>query len=366
MQYIDYRGLHDLAIDRVEDILDTFDINTDKVAEELIGSCPVHGGDCPNAFKLKLQTGRWACYTRSCHKGKNGDPKNSIVHLIQHLLSNQSNKQYTLSDAANWLKNFLNLADLPQETKESKKRREFSYLSQIFAPPQEPTVKLSPEIVKHRLNIPAQYFIKRKFAPWVLKKYDIGYCGTPYKPMFERVVVPIYDHKHEYVIAVTGRTIYPKCSNCNMWHNERSKCPRTHEEKHLCNKWRHSKGFHKSTFLYNSWFAAEEIRRTRKVFLVEGPGDCWKMVEAGIHNVCAIFGKDLSDFQISLIEKMGAVDIISVLDSDAAGMDGTDAIKNNSHLNRFFRLHFPALSQKDPGELTTNELQTELKDLIEV
>lgn len=78
----------------------------------------------------------------------------------------------------------------------------------------------------------------------------------------------------------------------------------TSEQVEKTGKWLVYPGFKKTHELYNidelliSSKAQEQIRQTGRVVVVEGPFDVAKCVEAGIHNVVATFGADLSEHQL--------------------------------------------------------------------
>ena len=60
-------------------------------------------------------------------------------------------------------------------------------------------------------------------------------------------------------------------------------------------KWMHGRDFvtrkaglfNKSSILYNLINCKQEVIRSHKVYIVEGPIDVWKMEQAGINNVVA-------------------------------------------------------------------------------
>ncbi len=55
--------------DRVslKSVVDDYGIQLRPVGEELIGPCPLHGGDNPTAFHLNPIKNRWTCFTRCRH-----------------------------------------------------------------------------------------------------------------------------------------------------------------------------------------------------------------------------------------------------------------------------------------------------------
>ncbi|MCF6234750.1 MAG: toprim domain-containing protein [Rhodobacteraceae bacterium] len=75
----------------------------------------------------------------------------------------------------------------------------------------------------------------------------------------------------------------------------------TPEQQEAGGKWLTYKGFRKSAELYNldrlllDPVARDQTRKTGHVLVVEGPFDVAKLVEAGVFNVVAVMGSDLSD-----------------------------------------------------------------------
>ena len=115
----------------------------------------------------------------------------------------------------------------------------------------------------------------------------------------------------------------------------------TEEQTSEVGKWTYYKGFRKSLELYNvdqlrlDPDAVFQVQATGKILLVEGCFDVAKCVEAGIKNVVASFGTNLSQTQIDklhlLKEVMNAQEIIIWFDRDKAGSQAqenqVDALK---------------------------------------
>ncbi len=114
--------------------------------------------------------------------------------------------------------------------------------------------------------------------------------------------------------------------------------------------------------MYNYWFAKPHIRKTSTVCLCEGPGDVWRLEEAGIQTGVAAFGVNLSDQQQVTLEMSGAMNVVVLLNSDQAGKDGATNLKQR--LGRSFRLHFPTLATKDLGEMSVPEVKGQLAAFI--
>lgn len=157
--------------------------------------------------------------------------------------------------------------------------------------------------------------------------------------MAGRVVVPVYDNDGKFMVGCSGRVI-----------------------DNIEPKWKHSHNFSTANFLYNFWRAKNSIKKTRTAILVEGPGDVWRLEEAGFDNSLALFGCQLHDPQQVMLEKSGAMNLVVLLDNDEAGTLGEKNIKKT--LSRSYNLFFPNFFAKDVGELSTEQVKEILDPII--
>jgi DNA primase len=189
------------------------------------------------------------------------------------------------------------------------------------------------------LEIPPQYYLKRGYSAKILDEFDVGLCKNPNKPMTGRVVVPVYDNDGKFMVGCSGRAIDDSLP-----------------------KWKHSHNFSPPNFLYNFWRAKNSIKKTRTAILVEGPGDVWRLEEAGLDNSLALFGCQLHDPQQVILEKSGAMNLVVLLDNDEAGTLGKQYIQKT--LSRSYNLFFPNFFAKDVGELSTSQVKEILDPII--
>lgn len=312
--------------ERITDILDHFSVDYMTNHKRVFGPCPIHGGDNPNGWSLYVNEhyddtkGIWKCFTHQCHEDWGAD----FIGFVRALLSNEKGEDVSRADAVDWCCNFLSFSfsSIPI----NKNRQKFnSIFDKINKKQQQYYEKKWNKNILTNYQIPSQYYSqKRNYSEKVLKKYSVGDS-----PRTNRAVIPIYDNSHEYIIGMTGRSIYDKCDKCGYYHRQESKCPETNREKINCSKWLHTKGLKKSAILYNLWFSQDYIRRTNTVILVEGPGDVWKLEENDIHNSVAIFGTSISDYQQSLLENLPCMNIVCLLDNDDAGKKAAENVKKN-------------------------------------
>lgn len=111
----------------------------------------------------------------------------------------------------------------------------------------------------------------------------------------------------------------------------------------------------KRKYLYNKGFSKIDTLggdyTGKIVVLVEGYLDMLKLKQYGLKNVAAIFGWKITKPQIEKLRKVGVKTVISALDMDKPGRDGTDYLENFFDVVRF---KFPK-GTKDPGDMSKEQ-----------
>lgn len=359
------------AGDRWEDLMDSLEIDYQATRARLTGSCPVHGGDRPNAFNLYLPNDNymcnWKCRTHQCEKVF----LNTLVGLVRGVLSHKKYNWQAKGDttagfgeAVQYLLDFVDkdYASIKVNPLDIEKKR-FAYRANLFNPTiVEHKNKIPKEKVRGTLEIPAQYYINLGYSPEVLDSYDVGLCNNPSKAMYNRVVVPIYDDLGKHMIGCTGRTLNPLCEKCECWHPIGNHVKEEDRLNPRWAKWRHN-GFEAENTLYNFWRAKDVILATGVAILVEGPGDVWRLEEAGIHNSVAMFGTSLKNGQKAILDASCALSLIVLTDNDEAGMLAAQEIREQCR--REYRLYFPKINAKDIGAMTVDSITTDIKPTID-
>ncbi len=340
-------ALNDAAFNRLENLLDYFDIEYVTFHNRLAFPCPIHGGDsaekgCCIFTDGNSQKGNWTCWTAHCEE----DYVSNLFGFVRGCLSTKRGKPVDMNETASFLCNFLN-ADIselkPITTKVSKVLDIFS--RKIERQP----ASITRGEIRNKLHIPAPYYLGRGYSQLILEAFDVGECLIENQPMSGRVVVPLYDEMHNYVGCV-GRAI----------------------KEHLKPKWLHSKGFNKN-ILYGLNLAQEKILETGTVVLVEGQGDVWRAFEAGLDMTVGIFGTSLSEDQLILLERSGALNLVILTDYDDAGIKAAEGIVKKC--GRRFNFIRPDLtpwfeernipeSQRDLGTMTKEDIKTEIYPYI--
>jgi len=328
-----------------------------RVGKRFAGYCPVHNGDNNSAFNFYPDgdsvPGYWVCRTHHCEEkyGKN------LIGLIKGIYRCNFAKAVEILLEYSKYKSLDEVKLPPSEVLAKRKAnrifQKINYIPYIS----NNTNKWTRDFVRKTLEIPSNYYISRGYDSKILDKYDVGFYSK-----IDRVSVPVYDNDHNYCVGFSARSIYDKCSKCKYYHNPEKLCPSTDEEKINSFKWRNSKNFECSNYLYNYWFAKDEILKTGVAVIVEGPGDVWKLEQNGIKNSLAIFGSSLRDNQRIVLDGSGALTLIVLLDNDEAGIKGALNLKKD--LGRTYRLFFPKISTKDVGDLHNDSITKEIEPLI--
>lgn len=336
--------LNQQIANNIEDILQEIGI-TDytRYSNRLALPCPVHCGDNSEACSIFLDNDKyvpnWKCFTHFCHKGKS-----SLTSLIAVLLDKD------FKETVQWLKAF----GIEQE-KTNYNKEEYSFVracKTLNLDNRESTIQPLPISTLDGLYRPVDYYINRGFHPDTLNEFKIGICREKGNQFYNRIVVPIFNETKEFIVGFTGRTLYPECPICGKYHHKNISCL------YKSRKWVNSKSFNTNSYLYNYWNAAEVIRETGNVFLVEGQADVWRFWEAGIKNVVGLFGVSASMEQQILLEKSGATNITLFLDPDEAGQAGYDKFVET--LERFYTIN-KVDSEKQPSECSISELKEKVK-----
>lgn len=354
--------LTDECCDVIEAALVELGVDFHKSRKRLFGPCPIHGGDNPAAWNLYPEgdevRGIWTCRTHHCEKKW----KKNFAGFVHGVLSTQSTTPVSWTKAVDWMIKFLGYKSAeevktPDEATLAK-RAQTNALRRWNITPKTTQTSWTRERVRDTLTIPAQYFLQRGYNQQILDQYDVGFYQAQ-----NRVLVPVYDPNYKWAVGFTGRSIYEKCSKCGFWHSPTGACPSSIEDQINCAKWKNSRGFEAANYLYNYWFARKYILDTSTIILVEGPGDVWRLEEAGIHNSVGLFGADITEEQLTLLESSWAMNVVVMLDNDKAGKEAAQTIKQK--LSRTHRLFFPTFDAKDVGELQTDTITSDIEPIIQ-
>jgi 5S rRNA maturation endonuclease (ribonuclease M5) len=230
------------------------------------------------------------------------------------------------------------------------------------------------EKVRSSLILKPRYFLDRGFSEATLDYFDVGVAKKPKPENLNRIIVPLYveQDKKQFLAGYTCRSVFEKCPNCKLFHSQSGNvqqekigvlnCPTSEADKALLSKWRHV-GFSPEYYLYNYWNAQAVIKETNVCILVEGPGDVWKLHQAGIRNAVGLFGNTLYDGQEKLLAKAQCMSMIIMTDSDQAGLEGARMIKQK--YGRLYRMYFPTLLGHDAGDMNEDSITSSIKPILD-
>lgn len=354
--------------DRIDDLFEALGIeDVRKNHKTYICPCPIHGGDNISAFNIypfgEEFRGNWICRTHSCERVF----RSSIIGFIRGVLSRHKHdwsepgdQTVSFQETLDFIDNFLEhgIKGIKKQNIKINKPKPKPIL-----PPEPPKVKISRQTVRGLLKMPCAYYINRGYSKSILDKYDVGMCLNKGKEMYARIVVPIYNENHEYVVGCSGRSPHEKCDNCKCFHNQSKPCPPPEKQWMYC-KWRHSKGFDAKKYLYNIWYAKEHIKKTKSAVLVESPGNVWKLEMCNIPNSVAMFGTSMfSLYQQKLLDDLGVEKLVLLLDQDEAGEKAAKRITKD--LSDKYQIFKPSISKNDVGDMNVEEINNTIRKYME-
>ena len=324
-----------------ERVFEKLGMKYENLGDNIYCTCPVHeSSDNPRAFSFSKTKKIWKCWTRECQN----EFKNDLFGLIRGTLSNQRGNTQNFADVLFWVKQNFNIKIDSNEPEQNQQEEDHEigfetivqYINDDISLPTLKHAKLEIE-----LKIPSPYFLNRGFKAKTLEYFGVGDCLDKSSKLFDRAIIPIHSDCGEHVIGYTCRSI------------KEYKLP-----KFLI----YPKGFDKRFTFYNMHRALPYIRQSNSVVIVEGQGDVWKLYESGVYNAIGMFGRTLTREQQKKLQQLPITHIIVLTDNDQAGRESK--IQLQRQLSRFYRLSFPKLSQKDVGDMSVNQIQTNIMSQV--
>jgi len=332
--------LCNLLVEKLPELLESLEIDYRESGSSYSFCCPVHDGDNNLGCSIRKDNGHWTCWTNQCHE----EYKKTIFGFVRGVLSQRNGRKASMDECLEHCLSFLNVKDLDikDDSKKFKIYKEIKLIEVFNKELERQESKITREQIRSSLQIPSKFYQDktkqdRDFSTDILNKFDVGDCFTKDKEMYYRAVVPVYDESDIYVGCI-GRTLNEGYA-----------------------KWKNSKNFQKSNFLYGLNFAKTSILTTRVVNIVEGQSCVWRLHEAGFPNSVGIFGAELSDDQLLLLEKSGAMALVLLTDSDEAGNKAAEKIIKKC--GRRFNYIRPQLPSKDIAELSVEQVQKFLGEI---
>jgi DNA primase len=278
-----------------------------KRADQLVGPCPVHRGDNPNAFVISLSKNIWHCFTQ-CNAG--GD----VVKLVRRLDSK------TYRQTASYL---ASLAHTPTASSLIHQ----THRTKIFHP-----------FTKYLALSPSTPWLNKKgISSLTAKRFEAGAYDAP---GFLNGCIGVRLHDLQgHPIGYAGRRLHPK-------------------QVQLYGKWKLPPAFPKNQLLYN--FHRLSSYTHKALVIVEGPWAVMRLAQLNIPAVAPL-GIHLSKTQRDLIRTRQHV--ILMLDGDCAGRRATTRIRNALEPDTNVDSITLPLNH-DPDDLTDDQLTAITKPLF--
>jgi DNA primase len=245
---------------------------------QLIGPCPLHGGDNPTAFRAHLARGIWNCFT-ACGGG-------DTVDLICNL------EKCTKASAAHIIRNMITTPPVSLHLR-ADSQSHGSTTTSAFRPFRR----------KIHLN-PRTPFLQDKKAISVdtAIRFETGLPDPKSSFLQGSVAVRLHD-MGGHPIGYCGRRLDPDAISRR-------------------GKWRFPACLPKGQLLYNAHRAL--AARDRGIVLVECPWAVMRCAQAGISGVVALLGTTITDTQLAWLARAPAV--LLLMDADQAGRKAAKTI----------------------------------------
>ena len=297
--------------------------------------CQQHGGDRNNstAFSWKIDYKAWVCWTHHCNEVYGND----AFGLVRSVLD------LSFSESVEWIYDTLTNknVDVTVEVKETVQKKPGLH---IHEPINEKDIKfLIPQ---------PKFLLDRGFSLEVLDQYQVGVWPRIGTFMGNRVVIPVRDHDG-HLIGYTARALDTSDPKNKKWIHGK-----------YFHRWPRPDDFFTGSILFNLNRAKNYLGKEKKLFLVEGPLDGFKLEMAGIYNWVATFGTAFRSTHRTLLVRYGVNKLVVAYDNETrkepdkltSGEHGWDAVcKTVGSLFDIERLALPI--DVDPGAMSITQIQ---------
>lgn len=282
-----------------------------------------HDGDS-NGFVYYINNGCWKCFTHNCDRIYG----NKLVDFI--MLKANCNEKEACKIAFEILKQPNKPIDRAKFVQ--PKITNYFEVHEKQSSIDDSKLSLMPD--------PIDFLNTRKLDLEICNKLQIKYSDK-----LKRIIVPVRDINSN-LVGVTARTL----GSINKYNP----------------KWIHQPaGFKTSLNIFNIDNVAHHLKLSNchTIVLAEGPFDVIKFLMAGIKQVGAILGCNLSTAQISLLKHLNITDVIIAADNDSAG--GKAAQANKIKLEReLFNVKIMTSVLKDFGETNPEDINKMVRSIL--
>ena len=287
---------NNLTINQIADLLLT--LGADPITKNDFIMCRTicHGGDSHKLYYYD-NTKLFRCYTECSDTF-------DIFELIVKIENNNGHK-FALPQALNYICNYFNITIENNDFEQMNQLQDWSYLNRydkILGQKGEPIKKVEIKIYDNKI---LNFLPHPRILPWEkegISKEVMSYHNICYNPSSQAIVIPHYNIDGE-LIGIRERTLIKE--------NEiYGKYKPMYLNKQMYN---HPLGFN----LYNINYSKENIQRVKKAIIFEGEKSPLLFASYfGQENdiTVAVCGSNLSSYQIDILLKLGAEEIIIAFD----------------------------------------------------
>jgi DNA primase len=270
--------------------------------DQLIGPCPLHGGDNPTAFRVHLQRNLWRCFT-ACGGG-------DTIELIRRIHG---------CSHAQAARHLYRLAEgFPSHTIPTHPGSSACSSYKPFTR----TIALNPKA----------HFLQRvkTIVPHTARHFEAG--TTASSPFLKNTVAVRLHDIQGHPLGYCGRLLLA-------------------DQIARFGKWRFPKYFPKARILYNAHRA--EPFRHQGIIVVECPWAVMRLRQAGIPNAVSLLGTQLFEDQIAWLAR--APGILLLLDGDTPGREAACRIAHSLQALTAVYTHLLP-NNKEPEDLSDQSL----------
>lgn len=275
--------------------------------DQLIGPCPLHGGDNPTAFRVHLTRGIWNCFT-ACGGG-------DTVDLICNI------EKCTKASAARIIRHMITTTPMSLPLRAGSQRHGSTT-----------TIPFRPFRRKIPLN-PRTPFLQDSKGITVdtAIRFEAGLADPKSRFLQGSVAVRLHDMRG-HPIGYCGRRLDPEAISRR-------------------GKWRFPAGVPKGQLLYNAHRAL--AARHGGIVLVECPWAAMRCTQAGISGVVALLGTTITETQLAWLAR--APTVLLLMDADKAGQKAARTIAQALGRQTTVLIHELA-SDQEPEDLSDIDL----------
>ncbi|MDL2211506.1 DNA primase [Erysipelotrichaceae bacterium OttesenSCG-928-M19] len=313
-----------------------------KKGKNYVCLCPFHNDSNPS-LTISQEKQIYKCF--SCDAGGN------VITFVQDY------EKISFLEALNKLAQNIGL-DLELDNNQNNSNSKYNQLSEYYQLNEEANTLFQYLLNEAGNDLTTTYLKNRKIDNDIQTKFQIGYSSSnnvltnllksknyDLNKAVEIGLLKIKDN--EYYDNFQNRITYPIIDLNNKVTGFTCRTITNEEPKFLNSI--ESKIFNKSSLLYNVNNAKDSIRKSKTVYILEGPNDVIAFNKAKVDNVVCIMGTAFTTEHINVLRQLNVTDIILGFDGDEAGRKATYNAFNT--LSKYkFNIRYLDFKDNDPDD----------------